>query len=131
MTPSRGTSISSSAAPRFPFRKARPALFGPSLKPAKRARRPLAPCRRESGFPGFEAYAWWGVFAPVRTAETTVNRFGSDFAACVREERIAAQLTQTQQISLTLSGPQELRSFLRGQMQTWGPVAREHNIKAE
>ena len=85
----------------------------------------------ESGFPGFEAYAWWGVFAPVRTAETAVNRFGSDFAACVREERIAAQLTQTQQISLTLSGPQELRSFLRGQMQTWGPVAREHNIKAE
>jgi tripartite-type tricarboxylate transporter receptor subunit TctC len=85
----------------------------------------------ESGFPGFEAYAWWGVFAPVRTAKTAVNRFGGDFTACVREERVAAQLTQTQQISLTLSGPGELRSFLSEQMQTWGPVAREHNIKAE
>ncbi|HEU4357118.1 MAG TPA: hypothetical protein VFR54_01560 [Xanthobacteraceae bacterium] len=60
-----------------------------------------------------------------------MSRFGGDFTACVREERVAAQLTQTQQISLTLGGPQELRSFLSEQMQTWGPVAREHNIKAE
>src|SRR5262249_52043289 len=123
MTPSRGTSISSSAAPRFPSRKSRPALFGPSLKPAKRARRRWAPCRlsARAGFP----------IAPVRTANTAVNRFRGDFTACVREERVAAQLTQTQQISLALGGPQELRSFLSEQMQAWGPVAREHNIKAE
>jgi len=85
----------------------------------------------ESGFPGFEAHAWWGVFAPARTAKTVVSRFGGDFAACVRQERVSAQLAQTQQISLTLGGPEELRSFLSEQMRTWGPVAREHDIKAE
>jgi len=85
----------------------------------------------ESSFPGFEAHAWWGVFAPARTAKTVVSRFGGDFAACVRQERVSAQLAQTQQISLTLGGPEELRSFLSEQMRTWGPVAREHDIKAE
>src|SRR5262249_49013917 len=78
----------------------------------------------ESGFPGFEAYAWWGVFAPVRTAETAVNRFGGDFTACVREERGAAPPPPNQQISPTPRGPPELRTFLTVKEQSRGAPAR-------
>jgi tripartite-type tricarboxylate transporter receptor subunit TctC len=85
----------------------------------------------ESGFPGFEAHAWWGVFAPAGTPKAIISRFGAELTACLREERVAKQLTETQQISLALSGPEELRKFLSEQMRTWGPVAREHDIKAE
>jgi tripartite-type tricarboxylate transporter receptor subunit TctC len=89
------------------------------------------PTISESGFPGFEAHAWWGVFAPAGTPKTIVSRFGTELTACLREERVAKQLTETQQISLALSGPEELRKFLSEQMRTWGPVAREHDIKAD
>jgi tripartite-type tricarboxylate transporter receptor subunit TctC len=89
------------------------------------------PTVAEDGFPGFEAYAWWAVFAPAGTPKAIADRFRAELAACLRDDRIAKQLTETQQISLALGGPEELRKFLGEQMQTWGAVAREYNIKAD
>ena len=89
------------------------------------------PTVAESGFPGFEAYAWWGVFAPAGTPRAIAGRFGAELTACVREERVARQLTDTQQVSLVLGGPEELRKFLADQMRVWGAVAREQGIKAD
>lgn len=89
------------------------------------------PTVAESGFPGFEAYAWWGVFAPAGTPGAIITRFGTEVATCLREESVAKQLTETQQVSLTLAGPEGLRKFLSEQMRVWGAVAREHGIKAE
>jgi tripartite-type tricarboxylate transporter receptor subunit TctC len=89
------------------------------------------PTVAESGFPGFEAYAWWGVFAPAGTPKPIVSRFGAELTACLREARVAKQLTETQQVSLALGGPEDLRKFLGEQMRVWGAVAREHDIKAE
>jgi tripartite-type tricarboxylate transporter receptor subunit TctC len=85
----------------------------------------------ESGFAGFEAYAWWGVFAPAGTPKAIVDRFGGELTACLREERVAKQLTESQQVSLALRGPDELRKFLGEQIRVWGGVAREHDIKVD
>ncbi len=85
----------------------------------------------ESGFAGFEAYAWWGVFAPAGTPKPIVDRFASELSACLREPRVARQLTETQQISLALAGSEALRKFVAEQMQVWGAVVREHGIKAD
>jgi tripartite-type tricarboxylate transporter receptor subunit TctC len=89
------------------------------------------PTVSESGFPGFEAYAWWGVFAPAGTPKPVIERFGSELTACLREERVAKQLTETQQIDMRLAGPAELGKFLAEQMRVWGTVARENNIKTD
>ena len=89
------------------------------------------PTVQESGFSGFDAYAWWGVFAPAGTPKAIASRFGAELTACLRDERVAKQLTETQQVSLVLGGPEELRKFLSEQMRVWGAVARENGIKAE
>ena len=98
---------------------------------ARAASLDAVPTVAESGFAGFEAYAWWGVFAPAGTPKAAVDRFGSELAACLREERVAKQLTETQQVSLSLGGPDVMRKFLAEQMRVWGSVARDNNIKAE
>ena len=85
----------------------------------------------ESGFPGFEARAWWGVFAPTGTPKPIVKRFAAELAACLREPQVTKQLTETQQVSLALSDGEALREFLREQMRVWGAVAREHSITAD
>src|ERR1700730_10131008 len=46
----------------------------------------------ESGFPGLEANAWWGFFAPAGTPLPIVDRFGAEVAAALRDERNAKQL---------------------------------------
>jgi tripartite-type tricarboxylate transporter receptor subunit TctC len=89
------------------------------------------PTVSEGGFPGFEAYAWWGVFAPAGTPKAIIDRFGGELTACLREEKVAKQLSETQQVDLRLAGPDELRKFLADQMRVWGAVARENNIKAD
>jgi tripartite-type tricarboxylate transporter receptor subunit TctC len=98
---------------------------------SKLASKPDVPAVAESGFPGFEAYAWWGVFAPAGTPKAMIDKFGGELAACLREERVSKQLIETQQVDLRLAGPDELRKFLADQMRVWGKVVRDNNIKGD
>lgn len=81
-------------------------------------------------YPGFEAYAWWGVFAPAGTPKAMISQFGDALSAALREPRVARQLSETQ-VTFALGGPEELRKFLSEQMRVWSAFGREHNIKAE
>ena len=92
---------------------------------------PRQTCRPsiESGFPGFEAYAWWGIFAPAGTPKPIIERFGKEMAASLRDERSSKQLIETLQVTLTLGGPEVLRKFVAGQMEVWGKVVKDNNIK--
>jgi tripartite-type tricarboxylate transporter receptor subunit TctC len=92
---------------------------------------PNVPTVAESGFPGFEAYAWWGLYAPAGTPKPIIERMSSEMAACFRDERVSKPLIETQQVSLLLAGPAEQRKFLADQMKVWGDVVRAHNIKAD
>ena len=84
----------------------------------------------ESGFAGVEASAWWGVFAPKGTPAPVTDRFRAALVAYLKEERVTKQLTESQQITLSLGGPDVLRPFLAEQISIWGGVVRDNNIKA-
>lgn len=92
---------------------------------------PDVPTAIESGFAGFESYAWWGVFAPGGTPKPLVKRFGEELLAALREERVARHLEDALQIKLVLGGPDELRNFFAEQMRIWGAVVRENGIRAD
>jgi tripartite-type tricarboxylate transporter receptor subunit TctC len=85
----------------------------------------------ESGYPGAQANSWWALFAPAGTPKPIVERFRTAFADSLREPRIAQQLTETQQMTMVLSDPEELRKFASEQARIWGAVVRENNIKAD
>jgi tripartite-type tricarboxylate transporter receptor subunit TctC len=92
---------------------------------------PTLPTVIEEGFPGFESYAWWGLFAPAGTPRAIIERFRAEFAAALEEERVKTQITEVQMITLTLGGPEVLRTFLADQMRLWNKVIRENNIKGD
>jgi tripartite-type tricarboxylate transporter receptor subunit TctC len=85
----------------------------------------------ESGFAGAQASTWWGAFAPAGTPKPIVERFGTALRESLREERVARQLIETQQMNLRLGGPDELRTFANEQARIWGAVVRENNIKGD
>jgi hypothetical protein len=60
-----------------------------------------------------------------------IDRFGAALAATLRDPPVMMRLTETLQITPLLAGPEELRRFFRAQLELWGPVVREHGIKAE
>jgi tripartite-type tricarboxylate transporter receptor subunit TctC len=84
----------------------------------------------ESGFAGVEASAWWGVFAPKGTPAQVMDRFRAALVGAIQDEKVAKQMTDAQQITLRLGGPDVLRPFLAEQIRIWGDVVRENNIKA-
>jgi tripartite-type tricarboxylate transporter receptor subunit TctC len=92
---------------------------------------PEVPTIAESGYPGAQANAWWGFFAPAGTPKPIIERFRTALAESLWEERVARQLSETQQMRLVLSGPEELRRFAGEQARIWGAVVRANNIKAD
>jgi tripartite-type tricarboxylate transporter receptor subunit TctC len=85
----------------------------------------------ESGVPDLTAYTWWGVFAPAGTPKPIVERFHKELVATIREERVTKALTESQQMSLVLSSPEELRKFSTDQGKLWGPIVKENDIRGE
>jgi tripartite-type tricarboxylate transporter receptor subunit TctC len=92
---------------------------------------PDTPTMIESGFAGFVANAWWGVFAPGGTPKPVVDRMVAELQATFRDERVAKTLTETQNMALRLEGPDGFRAFYAEQMKTWGDVVRENQIKPD
>jgi tripartite-type tricarboxylate transporter receptor subunit TctC len=98
---------------------------------ARLAALPQVPTVAEGGYGGAQASAWWGLFAPAGTPKQIIERFRAAFVDSLREERVASQLTETQQMNLVLSGPEELRKFAGEQARIWGTVVRDNNIRSE
>ena len=92
---------------------------------------PDVPTAKESGFPDFEALAWWGVFAIAGTPKPIQERMLAELTATLREERVTKVLTETQQITLLMRGPDEFRKFFEAQMEIWGAVVAENGIKPD
>jgi tripartite-type tricarboxylate transporter receptor subunit TctC len=85
----------------------------------------------ESGFPGAEANAWWGVYAPAKTPKEIIDRFRTALVESLREEKAARMLTESQQMNLLLTPPEALRKFELEQTRIWGAVVRENAIKGD
>jgi tripartite-type tricarboxylate transporter receptor subunit TctC len=89
------------------------------------------PTAIESGFAGFESYAWWGVFAPAGTPAPIIERFGNALRESLRDPSVSKLLTESLQINLMLGGPQADADFLKAQMALWGPVVKDNNVKSD
>jgi len=89
------------------------------------------PTAIESGFAGFESYAWWGVFAPAGTPQPIIERFAAALGDSLRDPTVSKLLTESLQITLRLGDAQEEAKFLAEQMALWGPVVKENDIKSD
>ena len=91
---------------------------------------PDVPTVAESGYPGFDAPAWWGVLASARVPPEIVRRMNEEINKAVKVPEIAAKLTG-QGMTLVGGTPEAARLFIDQQIDTWSVVVRDNNIKAE
>ena len=88
------------------------------------------PTAIESGFPDFESYAWWGLLAPKGTPDALKARMRDAMIETFKEATNLAQITNNMQIVPKFGGADELGAWVSNQINLWGTVARENNIKA-
>jgi tripartite-type tricarboxylate transporter receptor subunit TctC len=88
---------------------------------------PELPTLAESGLPGFDVSGWYAIFVPAKTSTAIVRKMHADVVAVLAEPAIKARL---QELGLFVIGstPEELATFLRSEMEKWGPVIKDAGI---
>ena len=92
---------------------------------------PDVPALSEQGFPGFSALAWWAIFAPAATPKPIMDKFHAELVKAYNLPDLKKQLTEQLGMDLVVSTPEGLQKWLAGEMQRWGKVVKDNNIKAD
>jgi tripartite-type tricarboxylate transporter receptor subunit TctC len=103
-------------------------LRGLAVTSAKRT--PLAPQFppiAEEGVPGFDVTSWYGLFVPAKTPPEIVQKLNLDAVAAIRDPAITERLEQLG-VAPIASTPAALGTFLKREMDKWGPVIKEAGI---
>jgi tripartite-type tricarboxylate transporter receptor subunit TctC len=81
----------------------------------------------EAGYPGFEALAWNGLFAPAGTPAEVVNRINADVNAVMKEPAVREQLAKQ---GLIVGGgtPAEFKAFIDSEAAKWGAIIKKVGI---
>lgn len=91
---------------------------------------PDVPTIAESGFTGFEAPAWWAVLAPAKTPAAIVQRMNDAINKVMKNPEVAKRL-DAQGIDVLGGTPQAGQAFIERQMDIWGKVVKDNNIKPD
>jgi tripartite-type tricarboxylate transporter receptor subunit TctC len=85
----------------------------------------------ESGIPEIDALAWWGMVAPTGTPDAVIRRFNAAMAEALEKQELRERLASPLGIEAVASTPEIFGEFLNAQIETWGRVIRQHNIKPD
>jgi tripartite-type tricarboxylate transporter receptor subunit TctC len=91
---------------------------------------PDVPTIAESGLPGFEMSEWFALLMPAKTPVEIIRKVHEDKTAALAHPPVRQRLEELS-TSVTPSTPHELASFIKHEMDKWGPVIKAANIKAE
>ena len=91
---------------------------------------PDVPTVAESGFPGFEAPAWWAVLAPAKTPPEVIKRMNEEINKALKTPEVAKKL-DLQGIDVSGGTPEAARTFIDKQIDTWAKVVKDNNIKPD
>jgi tripartite-type tricarboxylate transporter receptor subunit TctC len=92
---------------------------------------PEVPALAEQGFKGFSALAWWGIFAPAGTSKPVMDKFHAELVKALNLPDVKKTLTETLGMDLVVSSPDALQKWQVGEMQRWGKVVKDNNIRPD
>lgn len=95
----------------------------------KRAKElPNVPTIAESGYPGFDAPAWWAVIAPAKTPPEVVDQMNKAVNRVLKTPAVKERL-EAQGIVIAGGDPATLQTFIAKQIALWGKFVIQNGIK--
>jgi tripartite-type tricarboxylate transporter receptor subunit TctC len=92
---------------------------------------PNLPSVAESGFPGFDVYAWFAFFAPAGTPREIINRIAADIGRVQQMPEIRERLA-SQGIETGATGtPEGFGAFLKKDFELWDKLIKQQGIRLE
>jgi tripartite-type tricarboxylate transporter receptor subunit TctC len=106
-------------------------LRGLAVSSAKRiAAAPELPTVAESGLPGFDVVAWFGLFAPTGTPKPIIDRLSTETRAALAVPEVRKLLVDLGAEPLG-STPETFAAYVNEEYERWGKLAKEADIHAD
>lgn len=80
--------------------------------------------------PGYEAVSWGGVMAPAGTSPSIITRLNAEINRILKMPDVAEKL-QALGAEIVGSTPDEFAAYVKTEIEKWGKVARDNNIKLD
>lgn len=90
---------------------------------------PNLPTVAESGYPGFQVVAWFGLFAPAGTPEPIVNRLAKEMAEILRVPAVKKRLMELG-ANPSPTTPAEFAALVKSDIAKWAKVVEAAKIQA-
>ena len=91
---------------------------------------PNVPTIGESGYPGFEAWAWQGFVVPAGTPRSVVDRLNGAFKKVMADPAVLAKLSESGFEPQT-STPEEFGAYMKSEIAKWEKVIRDADIRLD
>ena len=91
---------------------------------------PELPTVAESGVPGYEVSAWFGIFAPAGVPQPVVQRLNAEFVKALQQPELRQRLASQGAEPLT-STPEEFAAYLRSEIAKWAKVVKDSGMKVD
>ena len=91
---------------------------------------PDVPTLKEQGI-DVSAHAWWGILAPAGTPKPIIGKLVSELNRIIALPDVRKVLTETQGMDVVALGPEDTQKWIVKEMERWGKVVRDNNIRAE
>jgi tripartite-type tricarboxylate transporter receptor subunit TctC len=88
------------------------------------------PTVAESGLPGFEAFTWFGCFAPAATPREIITRLNTDSAAALNAADVKDKMA-AQGLFVTASAPDAFNEFVKKEIARWTKIVKDANVKPQ
>lgn len=92
---------------------------------------PDLPTVSESGISGIDALAWWGMIGRAGVPDAVLRRVHAALEKALAVPDVRSRLSGPLGIELAASSPEAFGRFLDVQMETWGRVVRDNNIRPD
>jgi tripartite-type tricarboxylate transporter receptor subunit TctC len=102
------------------------AVTGAQRSPAA----PDVPTIAESGFPGFEATAWYGVLAPAKTPKPVVSRLHDDIVKVLQEPDVKNRLSGLG-FEIVGSTPEQFSAYIKSEIKKWAKAVKASGAKPD
>lgn len=91
---------------------------------------PGVPTIAEAGVPGYEASAWYGLFAPAGTPPAVISKLNAEMVSALADPALRQRLDALG-AEPSGSSPEELARFVRSEYDKWGRVVQEAGIRLD